>query len=67
MENAGIVILNDIQIFKEKVSTERMLRFANTISHELSHYWFGNLVTMKWWDDLLLNESFTDFIYHFCL
>ena len=32
-----------------------MLNLANTISHELSHHWFGNLVTMKWWDDLWLN------------
>lgn len=67
MENAGIVTFNDVYIFKEKVSTERMLRFANTISHELAHHWFGNLVTMKWWDDLWLNESFADFISHFCL
>ena len=58
MENAGIVTFNDLYIFKEKVSTERMLGLANTISHELAHHWFGNLVTMKWWDDLWLNESF---------
>ena len=67
MENAGVVTFNDLYLFKEKVSTERMLSFANTISHELAHHWFGNLVTMKWWDDLWLNESFADFISHFCL
>ena len=67
MENAGVVTFNDLYIFKEKVSTERKLNFANTISHELAHHWFGNLVTMKWWDDLWLNESFADFISHFCL
>ncbi len=67
MENAGVVTFNDLYIFKEKVSTERLLSFANTISHELSHHWFGNLVTMKWWDDLWLNESFADFISHYCL
>jgi len=67
MENAGIVTFNDLYIFKEKVSTDKLLRFANTISHELAHHWFGNLVTMKWWDDLWLNESFADFISHFCL
>ena len=44
-----------------------MLDLANTISHELSHHWFGNLTTMKWWDDLWLNESFAEFISHFCL
>ena len=67
MENAGIVTFRDQYIFKEKVSTQRMLRLAITISHELSHHWFGNLVTMKWWDDLWLNESFADFISHYCL
>ena len=67
MENAGIVTFNDVKIWKEKVSTEQMLRLAVTIAHELSHHWFGNLVTMKWWDDLWLNESFADFISYFCL
>ena len=67
MENAGIVTFNDVYIFKENVSTERKLALANTISHELAHHWFGNLVTMKWWDDLWLNESFADFISHYCL
>lgn len=67
MENAGIVTLNDEYIWKEKVSIETMLDLANTISHELSHHWFGNLCTMKWWDDLWLNESFAEFISHYCL
>lgn len=67
MENAGCVTFNDLYIWKEKVSTERMLALANTVSHELAHHWFGNLVTMRWWDDLWLNESFADFISHFCL
>lgn len=55
MENAGCVTFNDLYVWKEKVSTERLLGLANTISHELAHHWFGNLVTMKWWDDLWLN------------
>ena len=67
MENAGIVTFNDLYVFKEKVSTERMLSLANTVSHELAHHWFGNLVTMKWWDNLWLNESFADYISHYCL
>ena len=44
-----------------------MLGFGNTIVHELSHHWFGNLVTMRWWDDLWLNESFAEYISHYCL
>lgn len=67
MENAGIVTFNDIYIWKEKVSVETQIDLANTITHELAHHWFGNLVTMKWWDDLWLNESFADYISYFCL
>jgi aminopeptidase N len=44
-----------------------MFGFGNTIVHELAHHWFGNLVTMKTWDDLWLNESFAEYISHFCL
>lgn len=44
-----------------------MLQFGNTIIHECSHNWFGNYTTMKWWDDLWLNESFADYISHYCL
>ena len=55
MENAGAVIFRDNCLFKEEVTNSKMLAFASVISHELSHHWFGNLVTMKWWDDLWLN------------
>lgn len=41
--------------------------FADTLVHELSHHWFGNYVTMDWWDDLWLNESFADFIAQYAL
>ena len=44
-----------------------MLQLGNTIAHECSHNWFGNYVTMKWWDDLWLKESFADFISYKCL
>ncbi len=59
--------MNDLYLFKDKVSNEKLLSFGNTIVHELAHHWFGNLVTMKWWDDLWLNESFAEYISHFCL
>jgi aminopeptidase N len=60
-------VINDKYLFRDKVSTEKMLTFANIISHELSHHWFGNLVTMKWWDDVWLNETFATFISYLCL
>ncbi len=67
MENAGCVTYNDAYVFKEKMPSDRYTRFANTIAHEMAHHWFGNYVTMRWWNDLWLNESFADFISHYCL
>lgn len=67
MENAGLVAYNDVQVFKEEVEQIKLVKLANTITHELSHHWFGNLVTMKWWNDVWLNESFADYISHYCL
>lgn len=67
MEHPGAVTINDTYIFKDKVNPDSITFRAITISHELSHMWFGNLVTMTWWDDLWLNESFAEFFSHFCL
>ena len=68
MENVGLVTYNECYIWKESNPTLRKrANFAITILHELAHMWFGNLVTMNWWDDLWLNESFATFISHLCM
>ncbi len=61
MENAGAVTFLENYVFRSKVPDATVERRAVTILHELAHMWFGDLVTMRWWDDLWLNESFAEY------
>lgn len=68
MENVGLVTYNDNYITRGETFTRNKTEsIYNTILHEISHMWFGNLVTMKWWDDLWLNESFANVISYICM
>jgi aminopeptidase N len=67
MENVGCVTYNEAYLFRDPATENQKLDRAETFLHELAHMWFGNLVTMRWWDDLWLNESFATYISYVCM
>lgn len=63
MENPGLVTLNETYCLpRENPTNYDYYYLALLVTHELSHHWFGDYVTMKWWDDLWLNESFAEWV-----
>ena len=66
MENAGCVTIRDEYVWRSRVTQAEIDSRENALLHELAHMWFGDLVTMRWWDDLWLNESFAEWASHQC-
>ncbi|MEU8817720.1 aminopeptidase N [Actinoplanes sp. NPDC048796] len=62
MEYPGLVVFRDEFIYRSAVTESEREHRANVIAHEMAHMWFGDLVTMAWWDDLWLNESFAEYL-----
>jgi aminopeptidase N len=62
MENPGCVTLRDTFLYRGRATATDRSKRADVVAHELAHMWFGDLVTMRWWDDLWLNESFAEYL-----
>ncbi|GAA2147186.1 aminopeptidase N [Kitasatospora kazusensis] len=67
MENPGCVVLREEFLFRGRATDAQYQTRANVVLHEMAHMWFGGLVTMQWWDDLWLKESFADFMATFSM
>ncbi len=67
MENVGAVTFSESYVFRDPPTDTQRLARAETVLHELAHMWFGDLATMRWWDDLWLNESFATYVSNLCL
>lgn len=67
MENVAAIGYTDTVIFRDPPTEDRLTRRAEYLTHELAHMWFGDLVTMRWWNDLWLNESFASYVSYLAL
>jgi aminopeptidase N len=67
MENVGAVTHNEYMVFRDPPTENQRRGRAETVLHEMAHMWFGDLVTMRWWNDLWLNESFATYMSYLCM